>query len=121
VAGPAFIAGDSPSAGASAADCARWQALYPGVQGCAAAAARNAVHDEIMGSGMAGVLGGLLLAGYLVFQMGWYARHARTGYPSGDRHAVGMTLFAAAAAVLLVYFAVRLLRGPRPLSTIGTH
>lgn len=32
-----------------------------------------------------------------------------------------MTLFAAAAAVLLVYFAVRLLLGPRPLSTIGTH
>jgi hypothetical protein len=146
--GPGFVAGNAPSAGASAADCTRWQALYPGARDCAAAAAQDAVHDVIMGGGMAGVLGGVLLAGYLIFQMTWAARHARAGYPSGQRHAVGMTLFAAAAAVLIVNavhdlrlvptripgeslslgigagivaagFAIRLLRGPRPLVTFA--
>jgi hypothetical protein len=34
--------------------------------------------------------------------MGWCARDVTARYPSGHRHAVGMTLFATAAAVLIV-------------------
>jgi hypothetical protein len=102
IAGPGFIAGNAPGAGASAADCTRWLALDPGAPNCAAAAAQDAIHDVIMGSGMAGVLGGLMLVGYLILQRVWGAHHARLGDPSGHRHAVAMTLFAAAAAVLIV-------------------
>lgn len=142
-AGPGFIAGAAPSAGASAADCARWLALYPGAGDCAAAAAQDAIHDVVMSGGVAGVLGGVLLVGYLILHATWFGRRARAGLALGHRHAVGLTLFVTAAAVLLLNavhnlhlvansipgaslslgigaaivaagFAVRLLRGPRP-------
>jgi hypothetical protein len=61
-AGPRFVAGNAPSAGASAADCARLQGLYPGTPNCAAAAAQDAVNDVLMGAAVAGVLGGVLAA-----------------------------------------------------------
>jgi hypothetical protein len=102
VAGPGFVAGDAPDVGASAADCARWQALYPGTPDCAAAAAQDAVHDVLMGSAIAGALGGLLLAGRLAFQLARGARGGGLGEPSGHGHAVAMTLFATAAAVLIL-------------------
>ena len=44
------LRGDAPGASASAADCASWQALYPGAKDCDAAAAQDAVHYVIVGS-----------------------------------------------------------------------
>jgi hypothetical protein len=54
-----------------------------------------------MGSGVAGVLGAVLLVAYLIFRMVWSSNHPAPE-PPAYRHGVAMTLFTAAAALLLV-------------------
>ncbi len=104
VKGDRFLAAPWGPGSYTAADCARWMAADPG-HGCIAAMLNDHVGDILSRGAAAGVLGVLVLAGYLVLRRRWRDRGTMTALPAGSAEALGAflallaTLGAAATAV----------------------
>jgi hypothetical protein len=81
----------------TAADCARWMAGDPG-HNCTAAMLNDHVGDIFLRAAAAGLLGVLVLAGYLVLRRRWRDRATMTALPAGSAEAAGA--FLALLAVL---------------------
>lgn len=100
--GKAFVSGDGPGVTYTAKRCAEYQQLSPAPT-CAQAAVGHH-YDEVVGYRLdAGILGLLVLGGWLAVDRPW-RRRPRPAYgalPDAFAPTVGAALFGAAAAVLL--------------------
>jgi hypothetical protein len=144
--GGRFIAAPWPPGSYTQADCARWMSGDPAAHNCVAAMVYDHVGDFILQAGACGVLGVLVLTGYLVLRRRWQDRATLAALPAGSAEALGGALaglaaiffvgsaidlemvqhgigagqpFSLAAAALLaaVFFALRLLRVSRTAAT----
>ena len=105
VLGTAFVAGDGPGVLYTADRCAQYRELAPAATDCASAAVAHHF-DEVVGVRLdAGVLGVLVLLGWLVVVRPWRRRAGASPpyavLPTGFAPTVGAALFGAAAAFTL--------------------
>jgi hypothetical protein len=97
--GKDFVAGDASGVTYTAARCADYFRLVPGETDCNQAAIAHHFGEVVDYRIAAGVLGLLLLSGYLVYQRG---RKTRDALPPAIVPAVGASLFGVAACGLLL-------------------
>lgn len=98
--GPRFVAGDPPDIRYTAARCADFQEYFPG-KSCMDAAAWHHWGEVVVSRVAVGVLGLIVLGGWLLYQR---LLHPGTApmLPPGLMHGAAAALYGAAAAVLLL-------------------
>ena len=97
VKGTAFLTAPFPPGSYTRADCARWLAGDRGTRSCVTAMLADHAGDVMLEATAAGVLGLLLLAGYVVLRSRWHDRATMTALPAGFAQALGAILAGLAA------------------------
>jgi hypothetical protein len=97
VKGTAFLTAPWPPGSYTRADCARWLAGDQGTRSCVTAMLADHAGDVMLQATAAGVLGLLLLAGYVALRSRWHDRATMTALPAGFAEALGAVLAGLAA------------------------
>ena len=97
VRGTAFLTAPWPPGSYTRADCARWLAGDRGTRSCVTAMLADHAGDVMLEAAAAGVLGLLLLVGYVTLRSRWQDRATMTVLPSGFAQALGAILAGLAA------------------------
>ena len=97
VKGTAFLTAPWPPGSYTRADCARWLAGDPGTRSCVTAMLADHAGDTMLEATAAGILGLLLLAGYVALRGRWRDRATVTALPAGFAQALGAVLAGLAA------------------------
>lgn len=97
------VFGGAPGTGQSASSCAHFLAVQPGAHTCARAALLEGRDDAIFQRLLAGILGLLLVAGWLAWRRLRPSHGTRFPLPSWVTPSIGVTAFGAAALVLAGY------------------
>lgn len=97
VKGTAFLTAPWPAGSYTRADCADWLAGDRGTHSCVTAMLADHAGDIMLEATAAGILGLLLLAGYVALRMQWRDRATMTALPAGSAQAVGAVLAGLAA------------------------
>jgi len=92
VKGTAFLTAPFPPGSYTRADCARWLAGDRGTRSCVTAMLADHAGDVMLEATAAGVLGLLLLAGYVVLRSRWHDRGTMTAWPPGFAEALAVVL-----------------------------
>jgi hypothetical protein len=99
--GAGAVATPFPPGSYTAADCARWQGLYPAARGCLAAMTADHADDFLRNAAGCLLLGILALAAYLPLRRRWAAPDVSVALPRASEEVAGALLALASAAVLL--------------------
>ena len=97
VRGTAFLTAPWPPGSYTRADCARWLAGDRSTRSCVTAMLADHAGDVMLEAAAAGVLGLLLLVGYVTLRSRWQDRATMTVLPSGFAQALGAILAGLAA------------------------
>jgi hypothetical protein len=97
VKGTAFLTAPWPPGSYTRADCARWLAGDQGTRSCVTAMLADHAGDVMLEAAAAGILGLLLLAGYVALRSRWHDRATMTALPAGFAQALGAVLAGVAA------------------------
>jgi hypothetical protein len=97
VKGTAFLTAPWPAGSYTRADCAQWLAGDRGTRSCVTAMLADHAGDVMLEATAAGILGLLLLAGYVALASRWHDRATMTALPSGFAQALGAVLAGLAA------------------------
>jgi hypothetical protein len=105
VKGAAFITAPWPPGSYTQADCARWLAGDRATHSCVPAMLADHVGDIMLEATAAGILGLLVLVGYVALRMQWRDRATMTALPPGSAQALGAALagLAAVACFAIAY------------------
>ena len=103
VKGTAFLTAPWPPGSYTRADCARWLAGDRGTRSCVTAMLADHAGDVMLEATAAGVLGLLLLIGYVALRSRWHDRATMTALPAGTAEALGAALASLAAVACFGY------------------
>lgn len=97
VKGAAFLTAPWPPGTYTRADCAQWLAGDRGTRSCVTAMLADHAGDIMLEATAAGILGLLVLAGYVALRSRWRDRATMTALPPGSAQALGTALAGLAA------------------------
>lgn len=100
--GKSFVAGDMPGVTYTPSRCADFRRFHPDAPTCQAAATAHHFDEVVQYRLAAGVLGGLVLGGYLVVRRRWRWALRDVVLPEGFVATIGSAVFGVAGVLLVV-------------------